>query len=140
MAHSTPPNRLTHNLHAPHLYRTPDGSVMHCNCCGRIQVAFRGLTLLITVKEFDGLCRTVAQVWEDIDPEEDVCSRRVSADTDAGEVSVTLQIDELRALRRLFNGAYAMMTLQYGLQAVANGAGRNTVTPSADRSADGGAR
>jgi len=120
-------DRLDHNVHAPNLFETPDGSIVHCACCGRIQIAFRGLTLLITVDEFDTLCRTVAGAWEEIDDRDDAHAWRLSAETDTGDVSVTLQIDELQALRELLNGAYAMMVLRDSLRAVAAGAGRNTV-------------
>ncbi len=120
-------DRHAHNAHAPNLFDTRDGSVLHCACCDRIQITFRGLMLLITVEEFDVLCRTVAKAWEEINDREDAPTWRLSADTDAGGVSVTLHLDELRALRELLNGAYAMMTLRDSLRAVAAGAGRNTV-------------
>lgn len=134
MPHSPDPNRLAHNVHAPNLFDTSDGAVLHCDCCGRIQITFRGLSLLISVREFDVLCRTVAKAWEDLDEVDDPSTWRLSADTDAGDVSVTLHIDELRALRRLLNGAYAMMTLRDTLGAVANGAGRNVALDVFDAS------
>ena len=118
---------LDHNAHAPNLFGTRDGSIMHCACCDHIQIVLRDLTLLLTVEEFDVLCRTVAKAWEEIDDGEDAPTWRLSADTDTGDVSVTLCLDALRALRRLLNGAYAMMTLRDSLKAVAAGAGRNTV-------------
>ena len=133
VSHSPDPNRLAHNLHAPNLFDTSDGVVIHCECCGRVQVTFRGLSLLISVREFDVLCRTVAKAWEDLDEQADARTWRLSADTDAGDVSVTLHVDELRALRYLLNGAYAMMTLREGLNAVAEGAGRNVALGVSDQ-------
>lgn len=134
MPHSPDSNRLAHNLHAPNLFDTPDGAVVHCDCCGRIQVTFRGLSLLISVRQFDVLCRTVAKAWEDIEEDDGTRTWRLSADTDAGDVSVTLRFNELRALRHLLNGAYAMMTLRDTLGAVASGAGRNVSLGVADES------
>ena len=138
VSHSPDPNRLAHNLHAPNLFDTSDGVVLYCDCCGRIQITFRGLSLLISVREFDVLCRTIAKAWEDLDDEDlgDKSSARtwrLSADTDAGNISVTLRLDELRALRHLLNGAYAMMTLREGLNAVAEGAGRNVALGVSDQ-------
>lgn len=121
-------------MHAPNLFDTPDGAVVHCDCCGRIQVTFRGLSLLISVRQFDVLCRTVAKAWDDIEEDDGTRTWRLSADTDAGDVSVTLRFNELRALRHLLNGAYAMMTLRDTLDAVANGAGRNVALGVADES------
>jgi hypothetical protein len=125
-------DRLDHNVHAPSLFDTRDGSIVHCACCGRIQIDFRGLTLLTTVDEFDTLCRTVAGAWEAVQEQDDARAWRLSAETDTGNVSVTLQLGELQALRRLLNGAYAMMTLRDSLTAVANGAQADTTVDAAD--------
>jgi len=126
---SSDPDRRAHNLHAPKLFETADGSVVHCACCGRLEIEFRDCTLRLSPDEFDVLTRTVAQADEDIraDPRADARTQtwRLSAETGDGDVSVVLQADELRALDRLLKGAYAMMTLRDSLNAIAQGAGRD---------------
>jgi hypothetical protein len=127
------PALIDHNAHAPNLFETPDGSVLHCACCGRLQIAFRGLTLLITRDRFGTLRGTVAEAWEAMQEHASARAWRLSATTDAGDLSVTLRPDELRGLQRLLSGAAAMLTLQDRLADVANGAGRDTVANAAGR-------
>ena len=52
---------MTHNAHDPYLFETPHGSVLHCACCGRVQIVFDGLTLLVQRLCFEELRREVAQ-------------------------------------------------------------------------------
>jgi hypothetical protein len=114
------PSALHCSVHEPNLYETRDGHVFRCACCGRIQIEFRGLTLLIDTDEFEALLGTLAEVLDEID-DESSDSWRLAAPTDAGEVSVRLDIDELQALYELLAGAQAMRTLEERLGAVAAG-------------------
>jgi hypothetical protein len=114
------PSALHCSVHEPHLYDTRDGHVFRCECCGRIQVEFRGLTLLIDTDEFETLLGTLAEVLDEIDAGASD-SWRLAAPTDAGEVTIRLNVDELQALYELLAGAQAMRSLGERLGAVARG-------------------
>lgn len=114
------PSPLTSSLHEPNLYDTHDGHVFRCACCGRIQIEFRGLTLLIDAEEFETLLGTLVEVLDEIEGDESD-SWRLSAPTDAGEVSVRLTVDQLRPLYELLAGAQAMRMLEERIGAVAVG-------------------
>jgi hypothetical protein len=108
------------SLHEPYLFDTRDGRVLRCACCGRIQIEFRGLSLLIDTDKFETLLRTLDRILEKVEGDESG-SWRLSAPTDAGEVSVRLTLDQLRALYKLLDGAQAMRKLEADLGAVAVG-------------------
>lgn len=114
------PSSLDCSLHAPTLYDTRNGRILRCACCGRIQIEFRGLTLLIDADEFETLLGTVVEVLDDIEGGADG-GWHLAAPTDAGEVSATLDADALRALYELLAGAQAMRTLDDRLTAVVEG-------------------
>ncbi len=114
------PSPLNSSLHEPHLYDTRNGHVFRCACCGRIQIEFRGLTLLIDTDEFETLLGTLAEVLDEIDGDTSD-AWRLSTPTDAGEVSVQLTRDQLRALYELLAGAQTMYTLEERIGAVATG-------------------
>lgn len=114
------PSALHCSLHDPHLYDSRDGRVLRCACCGRIQIEFRGLTLLIDTEEFETLLGTLAEVLDEID-DESSDSWRLAAPTDAGEVTIRLSVDQLRALYDLLAGAQAMRLLEERVGAVAMG-------------------
>jgi hypothetical protein len=124
-------SHLAHNAHAPNLFETRDGSILHCACCDRLQITFRGLTLLISTDRFDALRRKLATAWDEIRRRDDACAWRLSAETDAGPITVTLDRTEVRRLQDLLDGASTMRTLRDSLAAVGAGEGRNTV-PSAE--------
>lgn len=132
MSNAFSSSRRSHNAHAPHLFKTSNGSILHCGCCGRIQIAYRGLLLLITVDEFDTLRKTVSHAWDEIDAAKEAPAWRLSADTDTGGVSVNLRLEELRELHHLLQGAASMLALRNGLSAVTRGAATDTV-PRAGR-------
>ncbi len=111
---------LRSSLHGSNLYDTRDGRVFRCECCGRIQVEFRGLSLLIDAQEFEALFGTLVQGLEERGGDEGN-TWQLTAPTDAGEVSVSLTVDELQALYELCAGAQAMRTLGERLSALANG-------------------
>ena len=114
------PSALHCSVHEPNLYETRGGHVFRCACCGRIQIEFCGLTLLIDTEEFEALLGTLAEVLDEIDADASD-SWRLAAPTDAGEVSIRLSVDQLRALYDLLAGAQAMRTLEERLGAVAPG-------------------
>ena len=114
------PSALRCSVHEPHLYDTRDGHVLRCACCGRIQIEFRGFTLLIDVEEFETLLGTLAEVLDEID-EDASGSWCLTAPTDAGEVSLRLTVDELRALHDLLAGTQTMRMLEERIGAVAVG-------------------
>jgi len=114
------PSALHCSVHEPNLYDTRDGHVFRCACCGRIQIEFRGLTLLIDTEDFETLLGTLAEVLDEIDADASD-SWRLAAPTDAGEVSIRLGVDELQALYELLAGAQAMRTLEERIGAVATG-------------------
>lgn len=116
-----PPSPLDCSLHDPHLYDSRDGRVYRCACCGRIQIEFRGLTLLIDADKFQNLLGTVVGILDQIDEENQTGTWRLAAPTDAGEVSAAFDADELQALYELLAGAQAMRTLDDRLTAVAEG-------------------
>ena len=111
---------LDSSLHGSNLYDTRDGRVFRCECCGRIQIEFRGLSLLIDAQEFEGLFGTLVRGLEERSGDEGN-TWQLTAPTDAGEVSVSLTLDELQALYELCAGAQAMRTLGERLGALANG-------------------
>lgn len=108
------------SLHEPYLFETRDGRVLRCACCGRIQIEFRGLTLLVDTDEFETLLGTLDEVLDRVE-DDNSGSWRLAAPTDAGEVSVRLEHGELRALHKLLDGAQAMRRLETELGAVAVG-------------------
>lgn len=109
-----------HNLHAPNLFDTAHGSVLHCACCGRVQIAFRGYDLLIDTEAFDALCRTMDTAIERLDGDE-AAAWRLKAETAAGTTAIELSTAEIRALHHLLQGTRAMMRLRRSVQAVAAG-------------------
>lgn len=114
------PSTLDSSLHSPNLYDARDGRVLRCECCGRIQIEFRGLALLIDADAFEALLGTTVEVLDELEEREDA-SWRLSAPTDAGEVSATFDADELEALYELLAGAQAMRSLKTHVDAVAKG-------------------
>lgn len=114
------PSALECSLHEPYLFGTCDGRVLRCDCCGRIQIEFRRHTLLIDAEEFETLLAGVVEVIEQME-EGETDSWRLSAPTDAGDVTVVLGQGELQALYELLAGAQAMRTLGSRLQAVEQG-------------------
>jgi hypothetical protein len=120
------PSTLDCSLHAPSLYDTRSGRVLRCTCCGRIQIEFAGLTLLIDADQFETLLGTVVQVLGGMDEGE---TWTLAAPTDAGDVSAVFRTEELEALYELLAGAQAMRTLGERLEAVASGARRERPAP-----------
>jgi hypothetical protein len=114
------PDTLDCSLHTPYLYDTRAGRVLRCTCCGRIQIEFRGLALLVDAEEFETLLSTVVEVLDRIE-EDDAGPWRLAAPTDAGEVSASLDAQELQTLYELLTGAQAMRTLNERLTAVVEG-------------------
>jgi len=114
------PYTLSSSLHSPNLYDSRDGRVLRCDCCGRIQIEFRGLALLIDAAAFENLLGTVIEVLNSLEGNEDA-SWRLSAPTDAGPVSATLNVEALRTLYDLLAGAQAMRTLHDQVEARAEG-------------------
>jgi hypothetical protein len=123
------PSILDCSLHDPHLYDTRDGRILRCECCGRIQIEFRGLALLIDAEEFETLLGTVVEVLDGVE-ETDAGPWRLAAPTDAGEVSASFDAQELQALYELLAGAQAMRTLNERLTAVTEGRRRERPPPS----------
>jgi len=114
------PLTLDSSLHSPNLYDSRDGRVLRCECCGRIQIEFRGLALLIDAEEFEALLGTTLEVLDELEDRENA-SWRLAAPTDAGEVSATFDAEELQALYELLAGAQAMRTLNDRVGDVADG-------------------
>jgi len=114
------PSALECSLHEPYLYETHNGRVLRCDCCGRVQIEFRRHTLLVDAEEFATLLASVVEVIEQME-EGETDSWRLSAPTDAGDVTVVLGQGELQALYELLAGAQAMRTLGSRLQAVEQG-------------------
>jgi len=114
------PSTLHCSVHEPHLYDTRNGHVFRCACCGRIQIEFRGLTLLIDTDEFETLIGTLAEVLDELDVDASG-TWRLSAPTDVGEVSIQLTLDQLQALYNLLAGAQAMRGLEERIGAVVEG-------------------
>lgn len=117
------PTALECSVHAPSLFDTRDGRVVHCSCCGRIQIDFRGMSFLIDRDEFETLLGTVVRVLDELEGQDDA-TWRVSAATDAGDVSVVLNVEELQALYELLAGVQAMGTLRERLSAIERGVRR----------------
>jgi len=114
------PSAFECSLHEPYLYETRHGRVLRCDCCGRVQIEFRRHTLLIDAEEFATLLASVVDVIEQME-EDEADTWRLSAPTDAGDVTVVLGQSELRALYDLLAGAQAMRTLGRRLRAVEQG-------------------
>jgi hypothetical protein len=111
-----------HNLHGPdRLFETRYGHVLQCECCDRIQIAFRDHTLLVDEDEFEVLVRTITQAHREVQDEEGPDRWRLQAGTDAGSVSLVLPEPALRSLHALLQGAWGMYVLQARVQAVASG-------------------
>ena len=113
---------MTHNAHAPYLFETPGGSVLHCPCCGRMQIVFDGLTLLVQRSCFEQLQPEVAQAGAIRRGAEGGWFRLV-VPTDVGRVTVPMSARKITALQTLLGGAQAMLDLEDHLQTVATGAG-----------------
>ena len=92
------------------LFETEHGTVLHCACCGRFQVTFDEVVLLLDRRDFQRLLRTVETAAEQV---QGAPSRwwRLYTPTDAGEVSVPVRSSELVELCDLLKGAAAMLEL-----------------------------
>ena len=114
------PSFLRCSVHEPHLYETRDGHIFRCACCGRIQVEFRGRTLLADPDEFETLLGRVEGLADGI--EEKASNEWVlSVPTDEGKASLRVGSNEIDALHTLLVGAQAMRTLEERIGAVAVG-------------------
>lgn len=111
-----------YNLHRPNLFETRYGSILRCTCCDRIQIVFRGHSLLVDENEFETLVRTLDRAWTQVREEEGQSQWRLQAGTDAGDVSILLPEPSLKALHELLQGAWAMYRLRNRIEAVASGA------------------
>lgn len=97
----------------PCLFRTSQGRVIRCACCGRLEITFRGEHLRASPSDFQALAQTVAHARQEIQETDDACSRwRLSTATEAGTVCVTFSRGEIEALHALLDGAAAMLELE----------------------------
>lgn len=103
---------MTHNAHAPHLFETPRGSVLHCACCGRVQVQFADVTLLMDADYLRALERKLGEATAQLDAAPTRQWFRLSINADAGARAVPLRAGEALELRRLASGARAMLQLK----------------------------
>jgi hypothetical protein len=86
-----------HNLHGPdRLFETRHGHVLRCECCGRIQIAFREHTLLVDADDLEVLTDTIKHAWEQVRSVESQDQWTLQAGTDAGPVAITLTEPSLR--------------------------------------------
>jgi hypothetical protein len=46
---------MMYNAHAPYLFTTDYGRVLHCACCGRVQIEFDDLLLLLNGSDVEQL-------------------------------------------------------------------------------------
>lgn len=113
---------VRHNLHAPYLFKTANGRILHCACCGRVQVEFGDALFLMTTDTFGDLCDTVRETLEDAPPSG---TWQLRVDGDAARHTVSLNRNQLRALDALLDGAYAMYVLRKQVRAVARGTNRD---------------
>ena len=103
---SHPPERPA----SPALFETAHGAVLHCACCDRFQVMFDDVLLLLTKRDFEQLLHTVAAAAKKVQGHPPRWWR-LATPTDAGEVRVPVQSDELLALHDLLKGAAVMHEL-----------------------------
>lgn len=99
------------------LYETVRGSVLHCDCCGRFQITFDEIVLLLGRQDFQRLLRTVETAAGQV---REAAPRwwRFYTPTDAGEVSVPVRSSELMGLCDLLKGAAVMHELDDMLEDV----------------------
>ncbi|NBC18774.1 MAG: hypothetical protein GVY18_15835 [Bacteroidetes bacterium] len=92
------------------LYETDAGAVLYCDCCGRFQVTFDEIVLLLTTPGCGRLLDTMAQV---VPHAREAPPRwwRLYTPTDAGPISVTVRSSELLDLYDLLKGASVMLEL-----------------------------
>lgn len=98
-------------------FETERGTVLHCTCCGRFQVTFDEIVLLLDTPDFQALLCTVEEAARQV---RGVPRRwwRLHTPTDAGEVRVPVQSDELLELYDLLKGAAVMHELDDLLETV----------------------
>ena len=93
------------------LCTTPDGAVLHCACCDRVQVTFDDTAMLLGLADFRRLRATVRAACDQMEGRE-AGWWRLTATTDAGEVSDVFRRRELRRLHALLDAAAAMLELK----------------------------
>jgi hypothetical protein len=110
-------SRNTLDAASPVLFETPRGRVVHCTCCGRFQIEFDHLLLLLDTPGFWSFRRTIQQ---GATPREAApASWTLQAHTDAGEVRVpNMDRAALLALHDLLDGAAALRELQVLIESV----------------------
>ncbi len=94
------------------LFQTSNGTVLHCSCCGQLEITFLGGRIRLAPADFATVAQTVAHTWRQIQ-EADASAERwhLTADTDDGPVRVTFSPREIAALHELLHGASVMMEL-----------------------------
>lgn len=107
------------NAEARPLFETPDGTVRHCACCGRVQITFQEEVLLLDVPTFQDLARTVKRAAAQVEAT-DTGWWQLAARADAGERHVLVCAEEFLAFRDLISGAAAMLELHHLLADVLN--------------------
>ena len=96
---------------SPVLFETSRGRIIHCTCCGRFQIQFDSLVLLLDTSGFWSLRRTIARAATP--REEAPASWTLQTQTDAGEVRVpAMDREALLAFHDLLDGAAALRELQ----------------------------
>jgi len=100
---------------SPYLFTTEHGAVLQCSCCGRLQLMFDDIVLLLTRRDFRCLHKAVASAMQRI---EDAPPSwwRLAAPGSPTENSVRVHSEEVEALHELLCGAAAMLELDVLLE------------------------
>ena len=94
------------------IFQTPNGRVVRCACCGRLEVAFGNIVLAGDSAGLLRFRRIVAQLDPDASPERIGHARPFRLSVQGTKLAFRFTHDEAAELRDLLDGAAAMLELE----------------------------
>lgn len=94
------------------LFQTSNGTVIHCSCCGQLEITFLGGRIRLDPSDFETVAETVDRTWRRIQASDTESERwQLAAQTENGPMQVEFAPREIEALHELLQGAAVMMEL-----------------------------
>ena len=103
---------MPHSIDDPSLiFRTPNGKVLRCTCCGRLEVVFGNIALAEDPPLFERLRQIVASLDVDVQTSRIDSERPILLSVDGEKLAFRFTREEAIELQELLNGAAAMLEL-----------------------------
>jgi hypothetical protein len=96
---------------SPPIFQTPNGKVLRCSCCDRIEVVFGNISVAEEPYLFDRFRRLVKQLGVDTQARQHDDDRPVLLSVDGDRFAFRFTPAEVHELEELLDGAAAMLEL-----------------------------